>query len=87
MRVSNGLKKAIRLVDDTVATLSLSLGNEAGCLLSFLFHGLFSDPDEVRQGVIDPQQGITVGMFREFIRHFHQQGYRFVSPADILHGI
>lgn len=87
MRVSNALKTAVRLVDNTVATLSFSLRRETGCLLSFLFHGLFSDLDEVRLGIIDPQQAITVHMFREFICHFHSQNYRFVSPENVLNGL
>jgi peptidoglycan/xylan/chitin deacetylase (PgdA/CDA1 family) len=87
MRVTDGLKTAIRLVDNTVATLSLSLGNETHSLLSFLFHGLFCDVDEVRSEMIDPQQGISVGMFREFISHFYREGYRFVSPTDIVNGL
>jgi peptidoglycan/xylan/chitin deacetylase (PgdA/CDA1 family) len=87
MRVSNGLKNAIRLVDETVATLFLSLGNEAHSLLSFVFHGLFRDVEEIRSGIIDPQQGIPVAMFCEFISHFQQEGYRFVSPAEVLNGL
>jgi len=54
----------------------------------FLFSSFpFPERRELRSGVPDPQQGITAEMFREFIGHFHDKGYGFVSPRQILEGL
>jgi peptidoglycan/xylan/chitin deacetylase (PgdA/CDA1 family) len=70
-----------------MANASLRLIGEKSALLSFLFHGLFLDEDEFSAGIVDPQQGITVEMFRSFIAHFKNQSYQFISPADIPQGL
>jgi peptidoglycan/xylan/chitin deacetylase (PgdA/CDA1 family) len=70
-----------------MASRFLPAAREEGALLCFLFHGLFESGEEVRSGMLDPQQGITVEMFRAFLGHFHEQGYGFVSPRQILEGL
>jgi peptidoglycan/xylan/chitin deacetylase (PgdA/CDA1 family) len=87
MNVRASLKTALRSLDETTAALFLSSTNEEGALLSFLFHGLFSSNEELQAGVADPQQGITVEMFRAFIIHFRESGYGFISPREILEGL
>src|SRR2546426_534763 len=79
-------KAAILSLDGKIASRFLSAAREEGSLLCFLFHGLFESGEELRSGVLDPQQGITVEMFRAFLGHFHEQGYGFVSPRQILEG-
>src|ERR1700722_16343609 len=59
----------------------------AAGLLIFAFHSLFECEQEIGQCLLDPQQAITVPMFRAFIADFHEQGYRFVSPDDIVAGL
>lgn len=39
-----------------------------------LFHGLFASSAEVRSGLCDPQQGITVRFFREFVESLLESG-------------
>lgn len=80
-------KAAILSLDGKIASRFLSAAREEGSLLCFLFHGLFESGEELRSGVLDPQQGITVEMFRAFLGHFHEQGYGFVSPRQILEGL
>lgn len=60
---------------------------EQGTVLIFLFHGLFENAKELQSGVMDPQQGITVDLFSEFVNHFLEQSYRFVSADEILDGL
>src|SRR5882724_111487 len=81
------LKKIILSLDEKFASRFLSAIREEGALLCFLFHGLFENDKEVRSGVTDPQQGITVAMVRAFLAHFHELGYEFVSPHRILEGL
>jgi peptidoglycan/xylan/chitin deacetylase (PgdA/CDA1 family) len=81
------LKEAVLSIQRTLASALLPLTNERGVLLCFLFHSLFETEAELRSGVVDPQQGITVGMLRTFLRHFHEQGYGFISPRQILEGL
>ncbi|MGA2353102.1 MAG: polysaccharide deacetylase family protein [Terriglobales bacterium] len=56
-------------------------------LLIFTFHSLFESANEVGKGMLDPQQGITRCMFRDFAADFHHHGYRFVSPGEIAAGL
>jgi peptidoglycan/xylan/chitin deacetylase (PgdA/CDA1 family) len=81
------IKSTLLALDRLIAQCSLAMRNEQGVLLSFLFHGLFEDPEESRSGTVDPQQGITVEMFRRFIAHFQAESYTFVSVADISNGL
>jgi peptidoglycan/xylan/chitin deacetylase (PgdA/CDA1 family) len=48
-------------------------GNGSAVVI-LVFHNLFRDRAEVRQGLCDPQQGITVPMFREFIETLLGEG-------------
>ena len=81
------LKRAMLLFHQMLARTLLPVTDERGTLLCFLFHSLFESGEELRSGELDPQQGITVEMFRAFLGHFHEQGYGFVSPRQILEGL
>lgn len=83
----SSLRDGVRAVDAALATAVLRLHEQKGVLLSFLFHSLFLDEEEIASGTLDPQQGITVEMLRTVIRHFKQQCYTFVSPDDIIGGL
>jgi peptidoglycan/xylan/chitin deacetylase (PgdA/CDA1 family) len=74
----------IYAVDQALAECSLPVSTEQGVLLSFLFHSVFKDEAEAQSGLIDPQQGITVAMLREFLSHFQKHAYEFVSAKDVL---
>jgi peptidoglycan/xylan/chitin deacetylase (PgdA/CDA1 family) len=87
MNIRSLLKTAILSLDETALNLFLNSTHEAGTLLSFLFHGLFKNNEELQSGMSDPQQGITVEMFRGFISHFKESSYTFISPSEILEGL
>ncbi len=87
MNIRTSVKTAISLLDQALGSRFLPAAREESALLCFLFHGLFERGEEVRSGVLDPQQGFTVEMFRAFLGHFCQQGYSFVSPGQILGGL
>jgi peptidoglycan/xylan/chitin deacetylase (PgdA/CDA1 family) len=80
-------KSALRTLDERLACVCLPLTGEQSALLTFLFHGLFLDQEEIKDARMDPRQGITVQMFRRFVCHFQENGYQFVSPQDILDGL
>ncbi len=48
-------------------------GNDDGIVI-VLFHGLFRNRGEVESGVCDPQQGITVDFFAEFVESLLDHG-------------
>jgi peptidoglycan/xylan/chitin deacetylase (PgdA/CDA1 family) len=81
------LKKTLVSSHRMLASALLPLSKEQDALICFLFHSLFESGEEVRSGVLDPQQGITVEKFRAFLGHFHEQRYCFVSPQQILEGL
>ncbi len=87
MMLPTQLEKTLLSSHRMLASALLPLTKEKGALLCFLFHSLFESGEEVRSGVLDPQQGFTVEMFRAFLGHFCQQRYSFVSPGQILGGL
>jgi peptidoglycan/xylan/chitin deacetylase (PgdA/CDA1 family) len=82
-----GVNRFIHSLDGSLANLTLRFGRERNHLISFLFHGLFTGPAELASGSMDPQQAITVDMFRTLVSHFKSRSYRFVSPSDIVQGL
>jgi peptidoglycan/xylan/chitin deacetylase (PgdA/CDA1 family) len=87
MRHHKNLRTRFLGAADFVSGLFVKTGHEQGALLSFMFHGLFENSREFELGLLDPQQGITAPMFRTFVSHFLELGYRFVSPAAITEGL
>src|SRR5690348_2767117 len=59
------------------APSNLRLHSPGGVLLTFLFHGVFANEQEIEQQAVDPQQRITVDHFREFVEHMLEAGYEF----------
>lgn len=70
-----------------LSDLYLTFREEKKALITFLFHGLFQNQEEIRQNWVHPQQGITVAQFRQFIEYYLEHNYHFVSPEDILRGL
>jgi len=56
-------------------------------LLTFLFHSVFRNDDEIALKHIDPQQFITLAIYREFLEYFLAAGYSFISPDDLVQGL
>jgi peptidoglycan/xylan/chitin deacetylase (PgdA/CDA1 family) len=86
---TRSLTEAIRggaaFLDRRVARLGLRL--ERPALLSFLFHGVFENGDEIDARMMHPQERLTVADFRTILEHFREAGYRFVSIAEIEAGL
>ena len=83
MTFSEFIKAAALLLDEKLSSASAWPNQVQGTLLSFLIHSLFASSEEAQCGLLDPQQGFTVAMFREFLDHFTRAGYRFLSPRDL----
>jgi peptidoglycan/xylan/chitin deacetylase (PgdA/CDA1 family) len=81
------LSGIVKAVDDAGSRLSLKLFRERPSLLVFMFHGLFSDAQEIARRDADPQQAITVAHFRQFIDYYLRYGYKFVTPDDVIRGL
>lgn len=77
----------IRLFDQNFSQTYLKLFKEKKSLIIFLFHALFRNSEEINSNVVNPQQGITVQHFRQFIEYYLSQEYIFVSPEEILNGL
>ena len=58
-----------------------------GMLLTFLFHGVFRNQNEIQRHVADPQQQITLAHFRQFVEHMLAAGFQFVGPDDVETGL
>jgi peptidoglycan/xylan/chitin deacetylase (PgdA/CDA1 family) len=81
------IQHSVRLADSLIARTYLSMFQERGGLLAFLFHSLFRDEREIALNQVDPLQRTTIAQFREFIEYYLEKGYRFVGPEEILGGL
>jgi peptidoglycan/xylan/chitin deacetylase (PgdA/CDA1 family) len=87
MSMTDAIQQFVRAADAVIAKAYLKLFQERNALISFLFHSLFRNEAEIEQNLVDPLQRTTVAQFRQFIEYYLENGYRFVSPADVLAGL
>jgi peptidoglycan/xylan/chitin deacetylase (PgdA/CDA1 family) len=85
--MTDAIQQLVRAADAAIARAYLKLFRERNALIAFLFHSLFRNEAEIAQNRVDPLQRTTVAQFRQFIEYYLQNGYRFVSPADVLNGL
>ncbi|HEY2588627.1 MAG TPA: polysaccharide deacetylase family protein [Tepidisphaeraceae bacterium] len=85
--MTEAIQQLVRATDAAIARAYLKLFRERNALIAFLFHSLFRDEGQIAQNLVDPLQRTTVAQFRQFIEYYLQNGYRFVSPADVLNGL
>jgi len=81
------ISHSLRSFDGVISRAWLAASGENSVLLAFAFHGLFESQQEINHEILDPQQGITVEMFRQFLEYFEQHDYQFVSVDDIQQGL
>lgn len=85
--MTHAIQQLIRSADAAFATLYLGLREERCALMSFLFHSLFRNQQEMERNLVDPLQRTTLAQFRQFIEYYLEHGYHFVSPDDLLKGL
>lgn len=85
--MKKSLKAIIKFSDEVLSSLQLKLCEEKKSLIIFAFHGLFFNKQEIDSNQADPQERITVGLFRRFIDYYLTYGYTFTSPEEILNGL
>jgi len=85
--MTDAIQHMVRAADAVIAKAYLKLFRERNALMSFLFHSLFRNEAEIAQNLVDPLQRTTVAQFRQFIEYYLENGYRFVSPDDVLAGL
>lgn len=85
--MTDAIQQLVRAADAAIASAYLKLFRERNALIAFLFHSLFRNEAEIAQNLVDPLQRTTVAQFRQFIEYYLRNGYRFVSPADVLNGL
>ncbi|MDA0273588.1 MAG: polysaccharide deacetylase family protein [Proteobacteria bacterium] len=56
-------------------------------LMTFLFHSIFRSEKEIELNHIDPQQFITLDIYRQFLDYFLEAGYQFISSRELLAGL
>ncbi len=82
----SAIQRLARRADDGLARVSLYCRRERPSVRCFLFHSLFRDEAEIASGTVDPLERTTLEHFRRFVRYFLEQGYRFITPRDLLGG-
>lgn len=78
---------SIRAADFVDRRISRHVPLERPALLAFVFHSLFEDRRQVEEGLVYPQEALTKGDLRRLIAHFRDNGYEFVSAAEIHDGL
>jgi peptidoglycan/xylan/chitin deacetylase (PgdA/CDA1 family) len=80
-------RRILHAADHVLAQLALASGREGPALVAFMCHHLFENWREVERGHVDPFQPVLVEDLRRFVTYFLENGYRFVSPSQILRGL
>ena len=83
----DAIQHLVRTADSVIARAYLAMFRERNSLMSFLFHSLFRDEQEIRRNMVDPLERTTVSKFRQLIEYYQEHGYRFVSPPDLIAGL
>jgi len=73
------------IVERFAAGTSLRVLGDRPGLLAFLFHGIRVEKADSQ--TCDPNQLIAPDVFANFLEHFAQHGYEFISPADLERGL
>ena len=81
------IEALISNLDELLSDNYVRFFREKNSLITFLFHGLFKNKEEIEINCINPQQKITVDKFRQFIDYYLANDYLFVTPQDILNGL
>lgn len=81
------VRQIIHATDAAITRLYLSAFRERSGLLSFMFHALFRNEREMALNHIAPMDRITVALLKRLVEYYLEQGYRFVSPADLTAGL
>jgi peptidoglycan/xylan/chitin deacetylase (PgdA/CDA1 family) len=85
--MTSTIQRVVRAADSAVATAYLKMFSERNALMSFLFHSLFRNEQEMAQNVCDPLDRTTTAKLREFIAHYLKCGYEFISVDDLVKGL
>ena len=83
----DAIQQLVRRTDAALARLSLGVRRERNALITFLFHSLFRDENQIELNLIDPLERTTIAFLRRLIEYFLEHDYRFISPADLLAGL
>jgi peptidoglycan/xylan/chitin deacetylase (PgdA/CDA1 family) len=81
------LRSCVDRISDIVSNNYVHIFNEKNSLIAFCFHGLFKNDNEIKLNYADPQQKITIDIFRQFIEYYLKHDFIFISPLDILDGL
>lgn len=85
--MKNTIISIIENLDELISATYGSLFKEKNSVITFLFHELFNDENEIALNHVDPQQAITTKIFRQFVEYYLKHDYLFISPQDILNGL
>ncbi len=85
--IARVVQRLVRGMDVTIAHVYLSLFRERNSLITFLFHALFRNEEEMDLNMIDPLERTTVAQFRRLIEYYVKHGYQFVTPQQAIEGL
>ena len=71
----------LKAIDSAIEASGLCRDGDA--LISLLFHNVFTDPKEIEQRIVHPQQYLTVDNLDQLIEYFQNAGYCFISPTQL----
>lgn len=77
------IRSVVRRIDHVITK---KLG-ERDALIILLFHSVFLDGDEANSNTVVPNLGLRLDDFRQLMEHYHKNGYKFVSPSEMLNDL
>lgn len=77
----------LKIIKNRFRQAASLIKRDGSALLTFLFHSIFRNEQEIGLNHIDPQQHITIEIYRFFLDYFLEAGYQFISPEDLASGL
>jgi len=87
MSVKTQMRKGVEWIDSVVSNQYLRWVGDKPAVLSFLFHTVFDDKDEMHLNHLDPQQEMCLSDYRYIFDRFRELGFEFVNSEQILAGL
>lgn len=82
--MKNIVKPVVKKADLAISSIYSKLRDEKNVLVTFLFHALFKNENEIKMNLVERVNGTTIDHFQQFIKYFKDHDYIFIGPDEII---
>ncbi len=87
MSVKHQIRRGVGAADRRISKWYLETIGDKPAVLSFLFHTVFDDKEEMSQDLLDPQQALCLDDYRFVFERFLEMDFQFVDSQQIMQGL